>query len=75
MPSFWLRFQRSATRLVDQPATAIEFIPGEQSVSPPLADRQHSCCSSDRPTPSLHVTQNFDPSQIALAIDIQPRHF
>ncbi len=52
----------SATRLVDQPAATIDFVPGQQPVRLALADRQHGCRRSHRPTASPHVAQHFDPS-------------
>jgi hypothetical protein len=43
------------------------LISGQQQERLALADRQHGCCRSHRPTPGPHVTRHFDPSQITLA--------
>ena len=56
-----------ATSLVDQPAPAIRFIPRQQPVRLALAHSQYGCCRSHGTTPSPHITQHFDPLQIAFA--------
>lgn len=59
--------RRAASGLVDQPAPAITLVPSQQPIRLTLADRKYRCCRSHSAAPGPHLTQHFDPSQIAFA--------
>ena len=75
LPDAWVMapVQLTASGLMDQPEPAVLLVAGQQPVRLTLTDAQHGSRSGHRTSAGLHLVQNFNTPDLALAHP-RPRH-